>query len=161
MSEKRQEEVLQPVAAIMAAALPGLGYLYFGDRTRAAAVFLSITGLFGAGVYIGGLDCVDSSEDRMWFIVQALNGPIAFGVDWVHQTQFKTVFHASSGPTRITPPPASAKMTSYPAQTLTKSLGRVNEAGTLYTAMAGMLNLIAIIDCLWHAPTPTRRRRGE
>lgn len=159
MNEKRPEEVLQPVAAVMAVAAPGLGYLYFGDRRRAAAVFLSITGLFGAGVYIGGIDCVDSVEDRWWFLVQALNGPLAFAVDWVHQTQFKVEYHGASGPMRITPPPASARMPGAPAQTLTKSLGKVNEAGTLYTAMAGMVNLIAIIDCLWHAPP--RRRRGN
>ncbi len=160
MNSPGKDETLQPVAGLLAAILPGLGYFYLGDPRRAAAVFLSITGLFAGGLYIGGIDVVDSAEDRWWFYVQALNGPIAFGVDYVHQHKFKISTATAQGK-RIaaTPPPNSARSPLGAVQAYTKSLGRVNEAGTLYIAMGGMLNLIAFIDCLWHAP-PRRRRDG-
>jgi hypothetical protein len=41
------------------------------------------------------------------------------------------------------------------------SIGRVNELGTLYCAMAGLLNLLAIVDVIYRpkplARTPTAR----
>jgi hypothetical protein len=39
---------------------------------------------------------------------------------------------------------------------LSQSLGRMNELGTLFTAIAGMMNLICIVDAAWLHP---RRRR--
>ena len=47
--------------------------------------------------------------------------------------------------TRRTPNPGE-----NPPPAIRKSLGRMNELGTLYSAIAGMLNLIAIIDAAWH-----------
>ena len=44
-------------------------------------------------------------------------------------------------------------------QLRTTSLGRVNEIGTLYIALAGLMNLVVILDAL-HAP-PAEPNRGE
>ncbi|HVZ93931.1 MAG TPA: DUF6677 family protein [Phycisphaerales bacterium] len=162
MQSKNPDEVLQPIGGILAAIVPGLGYLYYRERGRALAVFLSITGLFTGGLYIGGIQVVDRVDDEWWFVLQALNGPMAFGVDYLHQNHFKTV--VERGPDgrdhrRLPLPESAARRPANepPERTLTKSLSRVHEAGTLYTAMAGMLNLIAVVDCLWHVP-PGRRR---
>jgi hypothetical protein len=38
----------------------------------------------------------------------------------------------------------------------TKSLGKINEIGALYAALAGLLNVIAVIDAGWR---PDRRVR--
>ena len=46
--------------------------------------------LFVCGILIGGIDVVDMKRDRLWFIAQACNGPIAFIVDWLNQTLLKT-----------------------------------------------------------------------
>src|SRR5690606_16741125 len=115
---------------------------------------------------------VDRREDAIWFAGQALVGPLAFGVDYIHQNHFKVL-----GSTRM--PDGSTRLawrTAYPGETRgpngaavaappgtpppnSKSLGRMNELGTLFATLAGMLNLIAIIDAALH--TPAARAGGR
>ena len=95
------------------------------------------------GVLIGGIDAVDRKEDRLWFIAQAFNGPIAFGVDYLNQNMIKT---------------------KSPEERLwTTGISHVNEIGTLFIALAGLMNLAVILDALHFTPrqTPKRRRRSD
>lgn len=154
MSARDTDATFQPVAGAMAAALPGLGYLWYADLKRAIYVGIGVMGLFLCGLLVAGIDAVDRAEDKWWFLLQAGVGPTAFVVDHIHQTQFKT---PTPGARRSMPPPipgAGGKQAN-------KSVGRVNEAGMLMAALAGMLNLIAVIDCAWHAPVSKRRRGSE
>src|SRR5690606_8903547 len=88
----------QGVAALLAVLLPGLGHAYLGEMRRGACVAAGVLGLFFGGMLIGGIDVVDRQEDPIWFLGEALVGPLAFGVNWVHQNQFKVV----DGPVRRT-----------------------------------------------------------
>jgi hypothetical protein len=181
------EEPIQPLAGLLALALPGCGHLFLRKYDRAFYAALGILGLFFGGLLIGGIDSVDSQEDRIWFLGQALVGPIAFGVDHLHQSRFKgwaettqpdpnrpgsvrTVFKTRSpypgetlqrgsspvdpGKTALLVVP-SEEPNSRPASS--KSLGRMNELGTLFTTLAGMLNLIVVLDALF----PGRRKKVE
>jgi len=103
--------------------------------------------IFLGGVLIGGLDVVDRKDDRLWFLAQALCGPIAIAADAANQ--------------RILKPMPSNWVTRYKEgdpqvtrQLHRKSLGHVNEMGTLYCALAGLMNLVAILDAL---QPPNRR----
>jgi hypothetical protein len=163
------EEQLEPVAGLLAAVLPGLGHWYLGERKRAVLIAVGILGLFFGGILIGGIDVVDSREDTIWFVGEALVGPVAFGVDWVHQHKLKVVGpteeRLSDGRTMTVRKLRSARPdegrdaqgNAVPGGTPpnTKSLGRMNELGTLFATIAGMLNLIAIIDALLHARRET------
>ena len=113
---------------------------------------IGVLSLFLGGLIIGGVDVVDSREDRWWFIAQAGAGPLAFAVDAWHQRSLKQ----ADPPQNATP---EWFVNNQPART--KSFGHVNEIGSLYAAVAGMMNAIAIIDALWHAPRPTRRRTTD
>ena len=62
-----------------------------GERLRGVLIAVGVLGLFFGGMLIGGIDVIDSREDRVWFFGQALVGPTAFAVDWAHQTQFKVI----------------------------------------------------------------------
>jgi hypothetical protein len=42
-----------------------------------------------------------------------------------------------------------------------KSLGRPNELGTLFATIAGMMNLIVIVDAAYHRPRRSRRAGGS
>jgi len=95
-------------------------------------VALGVVGLFVTGLLIGGLDAVDSRDDRWWFMAQSLTGPMAFGVDWLHY------WLRAEG-------------------SVVQGVGRMNEIGMLSCALAGLMNLIAAIDALF----PPMRRRGE
>lgn len=76
-------------SGVCAMLFPGLGHLYRGEPTRAIFVAIGVLGMFFGGILIGGVDVIDSKEDKWWFYGQAFVGPLAFGVDWYHQTQLK------------------------------------------------------------------------
>lgn len=157
MSDRTKVE-FQPLAGVLAAVLPGLGHAFLGDPKRGLLVFAGVMGMFMGGLLIGGIDAVDRVEDKWWFVLQAGVGPTAFAVDAVHQNYFK-VREVVNGRERVRsglPDPAGNG--GEPARNR-KSLGRVNEAGALYAAMAGMLNAIAVIDALWHVRRPRGARR--
>ncbi|MBL0921924.1 MAG: hypothetical protein IBJ10_07325 [Phycisphaerales bacterium] len=141
-------EALQPTAAIAAFALPGLGHVVLGEPKRGLLIGVGILGLFFGGIFVGGIDVIDRREDFWWFAGQAGVGPIAFGVDWAHQNLIKVEDPSVPGGRRSAWPDESPR-----AQ---KSLGRLNELGALYATLAGLLNVIAVIDAAWHTP---RRRR--
>ena len=175
---------LNLAAGIGAAILPGLGHVLRGEAKRGLLAGASILFLFFSGLLIGGIDVVDSREDRVWFIGQALVGPVAFGVDYLHQEHFKA-FGSETSPADNRAPrivsrsgrPDEKRVWSdtnsrYEWQRLTpeelaagvgppntKSVAKVNEIGTLYATLAGMVNLIVILDAL--IVTPRKRRKPE
>lgn len=72
-------------------------------------------------------------SDKPWFVGQILCGPVALAASVVS-------VHAAR------PTAADAEASDSPPQTVAISHARSWEIGTLYTAVAGMLNLLAIID---------------
>lgn len=144
MSEPTPES-FRPLAGIAAFILPGAGHFLLGQKKRAILIGAGVLGLFFGGMFIGGIDAIDSKEDPLWFAGQALVGPVALGVNHLHQTAFKT--YDPQGRAMRTPDPDKNPRNA-------KSLGRMNEIGTLYATIAGMLNLIAILDALFHRPRP-------
>lgn len=147
-----ERESAQPVAGLLAVALPGLGHAALGEARRGLLIGAGVLGLFIGGLLIGGVDAVDSREDRLWFLAQVWVGPVAVWVDYAHQNLLKIEDERG---VRRTPDPVgpNGERAAY-----SKSIGRINEIGALYCALAGLLNLIAIIDASWHTP---RRRRGH
>jgi hypothetical protein len=161
-----------PLAGVLALAIPGLGHFYHGERSRALLIAGGILGLFFGGTLIGSIDVIDRRDNPIWFAGQALVGPIAFGMDYLNQHYAKVIDNTTGQPRPANPEtldqqgrvigsaeirgpdghPVAAPL-GAPAQT-TKSLGRMNELGTLFATIAGMLNLIAVIDAAFH----TRRR---
>jgi len=160
-------ERFEPMAAALAILFPGAGQMFLGEFKRGILVSIGVLGLFFGGMLIGGIDVVDKEEDFVWFLGQSLVGPVAFGVDWVHQNRIKVVdtrqvadpanphravtqeFRRSARPGEGRDP-ATGRAVPGGNPPNAKSLGRMNEIGTLYGAVAGMLNLIAILDALFH-----------
>ncbi len=153
-----------PAALLAAILLPGAGHVVAGERTRGLWISSGVLGLFFGGLLIGGIDAVDSKEDRIWFVGQALVGPLAFAVDYAHQNHFKirsdqlrgrgyTVRSADPGEGRK--PDGTLDLPGTPPNE--KSIAKVNELGTLFATIAGMLNLIAIIDIA----APTSRGKAK
>lgn len=129
----------KPLGGLLALLLPGLGHVVLGRAKRGGLIFVGVMGLFLGGMLIGGIDVIDRQRDFWWFVLQAGVGPLAYVVDSLHQSRF------ASDP-------------------LMQSLGRVNEVGSLYAGLAGLVNLIAVIDAAWPEVLSERRsgdRRGE
>lgn len=156
--EKEMPEGFQPHAALAALVFPGGGHALLGDLRRGACVAAGVLGLFFGGLFIGGIDVIDSKEDRVWFLGQAFVGPIAFGVDYLHQNHFKV--REPTGRLRSANPNETRGQDAVPVigtPPNRKSIAKVNELGTLFAAIAGMMNLIAVIDAAY----PTARHRGR
>lgn len=178
------------VAGLAAAVLPGAGHFVLGEKKRGALVATGVFGLFFGGILIGGIDVIDSRDDRVWFFGQALVGPVAFAVDYVHQNGVKGIpavffegpagarsisearFVEAQANTRSAAPgearhvervtvgsrsqdvPILAPAVAGETVPNIKSLSKVNELGTLFATIAGMLNVIVIVD----AAMPGRRK---
>ncbi len=134
MSDGTQSPIaVPPVVALAGWVLPGAGYLILGQRARALTVGITILILFIGGLFIGGMRVVDAPASLLgdpmaavlqkpWYVAQILAGPIA---------------------------PICASIGRGPQ--FVSSHARVNEIGTLYTAVAGMLNLLVIVDSTYRA----------
>jgi hypothetical protein len=147
---ERSEESLQLGPGLLAVALPGLGHAALGKTKRGALVALGVLGLFFGGILIGGIDSIDARNDRWWFMGQALVGPVAFGANWVNQSLSAADPGQTAGPGWEEASPPSRM----------RSIAHSNEMGMLFATIAGMLNLIAIVDAFWNAPAEKRGARG-
>ena len=129
-----------PVVALAGWLIPGAGYWLIGEKKRAITVGVTIIAMFVFGILVSGIRVVQAPDlatpggvmqkalSRPWFIGQVLNGPMGIAAAWVsdqlaQSTQYKTI----------------------------EAKARLAEIGTLYTAIAGMLNLLTIIDASYRA----------
>jgi TM2 domain-containing membrane protein YozV len=143
----------QPVAALCAVLCPGAGQFFLGFRARGLAIAGGVLGLFFTGLFVGGVSCVDRKEDPVWFIGQALAGPVAFGVDALNQSRFKGYDdverrsrYPDPGQGLVQGPGGGLVISAVGTPAVVRSQGRAAEMGVLFTALAGMLNLIVLID---------------
>jgi hypothetical protein len=132
-----------PLVALAGWVVPGLGYWLIGQRVRGMVVGVTILLLFVAGLLIGGMHVIEAPTGvtmqlifaKPWFIGQVLAGPMTLVSSYL----------ANNWGTHIDPG------TFQQMAGVALSHSRVNEIGVLYTAVAGMLNLMAIIDCAYRA----------
>lgn len=150
------------LAGAAAVAWPGLGHIVQGRRHRGFLAMIGVLGLFLYGLFIGGIDAVDSREDFVWYIGASMVGPLGWGTDWVHQNRFKAQDPANgrlrtgwpgevrdtSGDKPMWRPATQAQRDAGMGPPNEKGLGRLNEIAMLSIALAGMLNFIVFLDAL-------------
>ncbi|MCC5828976.1 MAG: hypothetical protein JJU36_05965 [Phycisphaeraceae bacterium] len=147
---------MRSVAAIVATwVLPGAGHWLLGHRVRGSVLLASIMGLWLLGLLVGGISVIDhlkplDEEWRMgrdrptrarsfWYYGQSLVAPSLV----VHR------FHmARQAPEQ---PLAPEEAIDEPRMVM-PSFAHGYELGQLFTAIAGILNLLAMIDLLWRVP---------
>lgn len=140
------------IVAVAAWALPGLGYWLIGARGRALVSGTTIVILYVLGLLIGGIRVIDvpgydglgfafgtnpavrqirpkplttAVFEKAWYIPQSLVGPINIAASY-GSLQAARAGHA-------------------------RSTAKLADIGTLYTAVAGMLNLFVLIDAAHRA----------
>ena len=125
-----------PLVALAGWLVPGSGYWLIGQRARGLTIGVTIVVLFVLGIFIAGVRVVEAPDmsaanqsvfarvlQKPWFLGQALTGPMGLASAY-----------------------ASNKVAESPRYRNVQTKARLAEIGTLYTAVAGMLNLLAIID---------------
>lgn len=151
----------RPLGLVAACILPGLGHILNGEVKRGLCIGAGVLGLFFSGLLVGGISTIDSKEQRVWFFGQALVGPLSFGLDALHQAHFKVIDPVTKQLRSPYPGEGRDRVTGYAVTPgtppYTKSISKMNELGTLFSTVAGMLNFIVILD----AGFPSRRQTGK
>lgn len=158
---------LQPHAAIAGWLLPGLGHVIVGQRLRGLIIGVSILLLWTGGLYIGGITVItrysppqqhdphSGKQPSYWYYGQVLIAP-SLPVQYLH-TQYRQAemkYRADEGLPALQ---TNADMPGIESANLIPSLGRSYELGQLFTALAGLLNLLAIIDIVYCDPAYRRK----
>ncbi len=146
-----------PLVAIAGWIIPGAGYMLMGQVARGLTICATILLLFAAGLLIAGVRVIDvpgydasgqpimvsdgvnqhwallvapltEIRNKPWAVPQLLSGPVSMAAAaW-------SVYESRPDPAQPSEPRSAA------------SHGRVSEIGSLYLSVAGLLNLMAIID---------------
>ena len=109
------------LALVLAWLIPGAGHWYMGHRGRAVAICLGISAAFLLGVVLGGIEVIDPRGDffaKIRFCAQAMCGLPAL---------------------------AGALMQN---PNIPMGVGRAVDLAQVYTGVAGLLNLLCIMDIL-------------
>ena len=118
--------------------LPGAGHLFIGDRKRGLILLITIAATFWLGVGIGGVkNTVAPGERGWWFVGQICAGGHAL---------------ATMGWASVIPDPR--KEGKDPAGVI--GYGRSEEVSAVYTSIAGMLNLLVLLDAMARADRPAQ-----
>ncbi len=153
---------MRPEAAVLAWLYPGLGHLYVGHRRRGLLIMVAATLLILGGVLIGGPDVVDRRNDRLWFIAQAGCGPVAFVLDGFRERVSPAQTYDFSPASRTDDRQRYAEEDPEMKRMLRRaSVGHLNEIGTLYIALAGLMNLVVLLDFLNPHRIPSDRERAR
>ncbi|MEM1446639.1 MAG: DUF6677 family protein [Planctomycetota bacterium] len=139
-SRKPRGAGLNLASAVLGWALPGLGHFALGHTQRGLVLAATIGSLWLGGLLIGGVSVIDRRDHPAWFIGQMMVAP-SWVVDRYHD-HLRKAWNQRVG----TEPNVDRGY--VPAH------GKPEEIGTLYTALAGLLNLLAIIDVMYRKPAP-------
>ena len=161
------------LVAVASWLIPGAGYWLLGQRARALAVGITIIVLFVLGLLIGGIRLIEvpgyGDHGRPLVVTGGgsgsvveetsdnfSSGPWVMGVHPMDEIRNKpwSIAQVMAGPLALAAGAGSVVASRPDARGDTpgvRSHSRTNELGTLYTAVAGMLNLLAIIDAAYRA----------
>ena len=155
--EPRSVDLRDPeVAAFLAWLVPGLGHLYQRRTAKAILYFVCILGTFLYGIYLGGNSRLGwgrvvyaswkPDDKRISYFGQVGAGLIALPA--LVQATWARHNNSSLWNGFMAPPGDRADTT---LDNLQKDLNRNFELGTVYTLVAGLLNVLAIYDA-WCGP---------
>ncbi|HEY1599959.1 MAG TPA: DUF6677 family protein [Pirellulales bacterium] len=147
------------LAAVLAWLIPGAGHWYQGRRSKAVLFFVCILGTFFYGLYLGEGRVVYASmrpEDRRfpYFCQVAVGIPALPALVQAYRVNHgKEPINFGFGDKFMVPPGITKRGLDGPNELddLQKRLNRYFELGTVYTMVAGLLNVLAIYDA-WGGP---------
>jgi hypothetical protein len=131
-SLKNNHALFLIVVGFLAWLLPGGGHYALGERRRAAVIFVAVLLTFLIGLYVGSIGVVDQTGARAWYFAQVLCSPAVLFVG-THVAHVQVLAEQNPGvvPYRV--------------------YGRPGEIGQIYTSIAGLLNLLCIVNAIYSA----------
>ncbi len=121
-----------PIAGFLAWLVPGLGHIFLGYRARGLIFLVTITATFWTGVAIGGVrGTVDPRERSLWFVAQLCTGANTLAAYGFNRAITPAPDPVDPSQARFVPPHWMAA-----------------EVGVHYTGVAGLLNMLVILNAL-------------
>ncbi len=130
-----------PLAGILTWWIPGLGHMYLGDHKRGLVLMVTITATFWSGMALGGVrDTVDPHKHKLWFMAQLCSGGNTLFAYMLHHRADLAVVRSAAP--------------DQPRHWL------ASDVGVHYTGIAGLLNLLVILDALVRSEESSGVRRA-
>lgn len=120
-SSKENHMLFLLIVGLSAWLVPGGGYFLLKEKKRAIIIFTTIVLTFCVGLYVGSIGVVDPVGAKLAYTGQIMNSPMV-----------AILGHLTAGG-------------GYPVY------GRPNEIGQIYTSIAGLLNLLCIVNAVYLA----------
>ena len=118
---KENQAPFMLIVGLLAWLVPGAGHLALKEEKRAVIIFATIVLTFCVGLYVGSIGVIDPAGAKPWYVAQIMNSPMVAALG--HLT-------ASGG---------------FPVY------GRPREIGQIYTSIAGLLNLLCVVNAVYLA----------
>ena len=120
---KENHTVLLLIVGLLGWLIPGAGYFVLNEKKRSIIIFTTIFLTFCTGLYIGSIGIIDPVGATPWYVysTQIMNSPVVALLGRLT---------AAGG---------------YPVY------GRPCEIGQVYTSIAGLLNLLCIVNAVYLA----------
>lgn len=116
---------------LLAWLVPGAGHFLLNQRKRAVIIFVTVVLTFLVGLYVGSIGIIDPIGAKPWYAAQIMNSPAVYLLGRMSATG------------------------KYPVY------GRPNEIGQIYTSIAGLLNLLCIVNAVYMAHLRGTEKTGE
>jgi hypothetical protein len=109
------------IVGLLAWLVPGAGHLLLNERKHAVIIFVTIVLTVGIGLYIGSIGVINPVGAKPWYVAQIMNSPVVAVLGHLTSTGHYPVY------------------------------GRPSEIGQIYTSIAGLLNLLCIVNAVYWA----------
>jgi len=119
------------VVGLSAWLIPGAGHLVLREKARAIILFVAIALTFTIGLYVGSIGVVNPVEGKLAYAAQIMNSPMVTVLGRVTVNKHYSVF------------------------------GKPYEIGQIYTSIAGLLNLLCIVNAVYMAHLQKARPLGS
>jgi len=135
--------------------IPGSGHLLIGQRGRGWLFLITIHLLFGGGLLIGGIHAMNPPEQPIWSYTQLLAGWPTLLANTIARRQTETEAEMRSQLSN------NYQLTMVERNAMTRQLNtmyapQIQDVGTVYCGLAGMLNLLLVFDVLVRISSPAR-----
>ena len=128
---KENHVLFMLIVGLLGWVVPGAGHFVIKERKRSVIIFVTITLTFLIGVYIGSIGIVDPVASKICYSGQILTSPAVALLGY------------------------QSRGGGFPVY------GKPSEIGQIYTGIAGLLNLLCIINAVYMAHVGLTEPAGE
>jgi hypothetical protein len=150
------------LALVLAWAVPGLGHILLGQRTRGIIFAVTIHLLFAGGLLVAGIRAINPQDQAIWTYTQFLSGwpmvvsnyveqqarPLWFDADIERPSKLRTLYREQTPIPETLEQRQTRAIAFFADHPLFVNHPKVQDMGAVYCGIAGMLNLLVMFDVL-------------